>query len=156
MPENCTILCPADDSPRVAGLVRGLVGDRGSVRVSGREAAWSSIAVEADGTSLVLSRLVRVRPGDRFSQLVLGTHNYFSRVRTRHKAVQADVLRRVGGMVLGVGVVAEPGFAEAAGHYDCLYGLAAALEAVIWTGDRVLNAEGRLLLDRAGNSEITS
>ena len=155
MPQSCTILCPSDDSQRVVALVREFVGERGRVGVTGRGAAWSSITVGTAGASLVLTRLVRGRPGDRFSQLVLGAHNYFNRVKTRRRAIRADLLRRVGGVALAVGVVAEPGFVEAAGHYDCIYGLAGALDAVIWTGSGALNPRGELLLDGAGNSEVT-
>ena len=124
------------------------------MEVAGKNASWSSIAIEAPGTSLVLNRLVRVRPGDRFSSLVLGVHNYFNQVKTKRKAIKADVLRRVERMALAIGVVAKPEFVELAGHYDCIFRLAKAFDAIIWTGSGVINADGDLLLDGEGNTEL--
>jgi hypothetical protein len=154
MPQHCTILCPTDDAKRVVDLLRDAVGERGTVCVVGQPIMWSSITVVSSAASLVLNRLVRVRPGDEFSKLVLSMHNYFRRVTTSHAAIQADVLQRITGMGLVIGVVAEPEFVDSAGHYDCIFGLAEALGALVWTGSGVLNAQGELLLDGDGNSEV--
>jgi hypothetical protein len=57
-------------------------------------------------------------------------------------------------MALAIGVVAEPELSEKAGHYDCIFGIAAALDAIIWTGSGVINADGKMILDGAGNTEV--
>jgi hypothetical protein len=57
-------------------------------------------------------------------------------------------------MTLAIGVVAEPEFVEEARHYDFIFGIASALNAIIWTGSGVIDAQGKLLLDAEGNCEV--
>lgn len=154
MPQNCTILCPTDEQERVVDLVRELVGDRAKVSVAGKAANWSSITLRGPAGSLILNRRVFRKQADEFSKMRLGMWAYFDAVDTRHKAVKKDVLRRVEEYVLAIGVVAEPEFMEEAGHYDCIFGLAGKLGAIIWNGSGVLNSEGQMLLDGEGNSEL--
>jgi hypothetical protein len=75
-------------------------------------------------------------------------------VKTPARAIKKDVLARVLNMALAIGVVADPVFVEEARHYDCIFGIAGALNAIIWTGNGVINAEGKLLLDGDGNCEV--
>jgi hypothetical protein len=154
MPQNCTILCPADDPRRVIELVREFIAGRGEVSITGKPTDWSSIAVKGSGATLELNRRVFRKRADEFSKMQLGMWMYFDAVETKHEAIKADVQRRVEEHLLAIGVVAEPEFVAEAGHYDCVFGLAAALGAIIWTGDGVVDAEGRLLLDGEGNSEL--
>jgi hypothetical protein len=154
MPDYCTILCAADEPQRVVALVRELVGRRGNVSVRGKVANWSSITVRGAGASLVLNRRVFRKQADEFSKMRNCMWVYFESVKTKRKKIKADVLRRVEEHALAVGVVAEPEFVEEAGHNDFIFGLAAALGAIIWDGSGVLNAEGQLLLDSEGNCEV--
>jgi hypothetical protein len=101
-----------------------------------------------------MNRQIRREPGDAFSKMVLGMHNYFRCVKTTAEAKQRDILNRVANMALAIGVVAEPEFVEEARHYDCIFGIADALNAIIWTGSGAINAEGKLLLDGDGNCEV--
>ena len=100
--------------------------------------------------SLTLNRQVRIKPGDSFSRMVLGMLNYLDHVKTSAKT-KKDVIHRVENVALAIGVVAEPVFVEEARHYDCVFAIAAALNAIIWTGSGVINAEGKMLLDGGGN-----
>jgi hypothetical protein len=154
MAQYCTILCPADEPGRVVALVKDLVGDRGVIAVEGDDADWSSIAIAADHASLVLNRRVFERPGDEFARLQSGMWSFFNRVETPHVAIKADVLEKVEGIALAIGVVAEPKFDEEAGHFDCIFGLASELGAIVWNGNGVLDAEGSMILDGEGNSEV--
>jgi hypothetical protein len=86
--------------------------------------------------------------------MVLGMLNYFDHVKTSAKAIKKDVLNRVTKMALAIGVVAEPVFVEEDRHYDCIFGIAAALNAIVWTGSGVINAEGKMLLDGEGSCEV--
>ena len=154
MPQNCTILCPADEPERVVSLVHQLFEGRGRVSVVGEGGNWSSITIESDGVTLVLNRRVFDRPGDEFARMQGGMWSYFDRIETEHAAIKSDVLARVENFALAIGVVAEPGFDEGAGHFECIFGLAAELDAIVWNGNGVLDAEGSMILDGEGNSEI--
>jgi hypothetical protein len=154
MSKNCTILCPADEPDRVVDVVRETIGDRGRITVDGEVEDWSSITVENGEASLVLNRLVFVSQGDESSKMQVGMWRYFDKVETVHTSIKSDLLERIDGFALAVGVVAEPGFVEEAGHYDCIFGLAGALKAVIWTGNGIIDAEGAMILDRDGESEV--
>ena len=156
MAQHCTILCPADEPGRVAVLVKDLVGDRGIITVEGDDPDWSAITIEGDGSSLLLTRRVFERPGDEFGRMQGGMSAFFERVETAHPAIKADVLERVENFALAIGVVAEPGFDDEAGHYECIFGLAAELDAIIWNGNGVLDAEGSMILDADGNSEVAA
>jgi hypothetical protein len=154
MPQNCTILCPADEPERVIALVRKLVGGRGRVALAGKPVDWTSITINSPEASLVLNRRVFRENGDEFSKMLNGMWVYFDSVKTERKEIKAHVQRRIEEHALAVGVVAEPEFVEEAGHYDCIFGLAAALDAIIWNGNGVLNAEGQMLLDSDGNCAL--
>lgn len=155
MPQHCTMLCPVDDPQQIILLVRGLLKDGTELRVQGDELNWLTIELTDAAATLTFNRRIRQHPGDPFSKMVLGMHTFFNRVQTSAEGIKKDVLHRVANMALAVGVVGEPGFVEAAGHYDCIFGVAGALGAVIWTGNGVISADGTLLLDGRGASEVT-
>jgi len=117
---------------------------------------WASITIKSSAGSLVLNRRVFRERADEFSKMLNGMWVYFDAVKTEHKALKADVLKRIEQHTLAVGVVADPEFVEEAGHYDCIFGLAATLGAIIWNGSDVLNAEGQTILDGEGNSDLPS
>lgn len=154
MAQNCTILCPTDDAQQIVAVLRDLLGGGAGLRVTGKDSSWSKIEIKTSTASLTLNRQVRRKPGDSFSKMVLGMCNYFRQVKTSAKAIKKDVLDRVTNMALAIGVVAEPAFVEEARHYDCIFGIADALNAIIWTGSGVINAEGKMLLDGEGNCEV--
>jgi hypothetical protein len=154
MAKNCTILCPADEPARVVDVVRESIGDRGLITVDGEVEDWSSITIENGDVSMVLNRLVFVSQGDEFSKMQGGIWRYFDGVETVHASIKSDLLERIDGSALAIGVVAEPGFVEDSGHYDCIFGLAGALDAVIWTGNGIIDAQGQMILDGDGESEV--
>jgi hypothetical protein len=154
MPQNCTIICPNDEPQEVLAVLRDLLQNGAEIRVSGKDADWSKIDIQTSAGTLTLNRQIQNEPGDRFSKMVLGMHNYFRQVRTPMEAIQRDVLNQVANMKMAIGVVAEPDFVEEARHYDCIFSVAAALNAIIWTGSGVINAEGQMILDGDGNSDV--
>jgi len=131
-----------------------LLQDGADILVSGNDADWSTIQIKTPAASLTLNREIQHEPGDRFSRMVLGMHNYFRVVKTPMEATQSDVLSRVANMAMAIGVVAEPELVEEAHHHDCIFGIAAALNAIIWTGNAVINADGKMILDADGNSDV--
>jgi|GEM_PF-6347205 len=154
MLQNCTILCPTDEPARILSSVRRLLDGLGHVTVEGANEDWSSLTIEGDGATLTLNRLVFKQPGDEFGRLKGGMWSYFDDVETEHDAIKSMVLEKVGDLMLAIGVVAEPSFDEKAGHFDCIFGLAEELDAIIWNGSGVLNADGGTILDSAGNSDL--
>jgi hypothetical protein len=154
MPQNRTILCPADEPQRIVALIRETIGNRGRVTISGNESSWASITLTRKGASLTLNRSVYKQNGDQFTKLRLGMYMHFDAVETKHLAIKDDLLQRIKKVQLAIGVVAEPEFVELAGHYECIFGLAEVLDAIIWTGAGVINAEGAMILDSEGNSEL--
>jgi hypothetical protein len=154
MAQNCTILCPIDDPRQVLAVVRDFLPDGADIGVNGNDSEWTRIEIKTGSASLTLNRQVRHEPGDRFSRMVLGMHNYFRVVKTPSDATQRDVLDRVASMALAIGVVAEPQFIDEARHYDCIFGIAAAMNAIVWTGSGVINADGIMILDGDGNSDV--
>lgn len=153
MADNCTILCPNDDSHRVEALVRNFIGKGASIKLSMEIDTWSSITATHDDYKLTFNRLVHVTGGDKFSNLLLGMISYFENVDTLHSKIKANVLNLVEHMRLAIGVVAEPGFVESNGHYDCIFALAESLNAIIWNGCAVIDANGKTILDGDGTSE---
>ncbi len=153
MPQNCTILSPTDEPQQIITLIRGLVSGKDRLTVDGKERNWSSLTINSVGASLVLNRSVFRRNGDAFAKLRYGLWMYFDRIETKFTAVKLDVLQRIEECTLAIGVVAEPEFVEAAGHFKYVSGVARAMRAIIWNGSGVTNSEGRLMFDGDGNSE---
>jgi hypothetical protein len=154
MPQNCTILCSADAPRQVVACLRNLLEGGPELLVTGKESDWSKIEIKTPGTSLTLNRQVRSKPGDSFSKLVLGMHTYFDGVKTSATSIKKDILDRVLNLALAIGVVAEPVFVDEDRHYDCIFGIAADMNAIVWTGSGVIDAKGRMLLDGEGNSDV--
>lgn len=154
MPQNCTILCPTDEPQRIVDYLHELLRDDAEIRVTGNRSDWSKLEISTSAASLTLNRQICRTRGDSFSRMILGMHTYFDSVKTSAEAIKKDVLDRVLGVASAIGVVAEPEFVEQARHYDCIFGIAEVFKAIIWTGSGVLNAEGKMLLDGEGNSEV--
>ena len=154
MPQNCTILCPTDEPERVLGFVRQFFDGRGGVTVEGESRNWAAVIIESGDAKLILNRRVFDRPGDEFARMRSGMWSFFNQIQTEHAAIKTSVLARVEEYALAIGVVAEPNFDEDAGHFEGIFGLAAELDAIVWNGNGVLDAEGSMILDGDGDSEI--
>ena len=76
-------------------------------------------------------------------------------IETEHEAVRDGIEDRILSAKLMIGVVAEPGFVDGDGHYTCIFSIAQELDGMVFTGDRMLDAYGRLLLSRSGESEVS-
>lgn len=153
MAQYCTILSPVDDTEGILAWLREFFADKGRLTVQGEAGDWTSIAVEGGDSSLVINREIFRENGDQFSRVRHGMSTYFEDAETEHEEVKAEVIRRIEAMALALGVVAEPAFDEDAGHFEAIFGLAETLNALIWNGSGVLNAEGELVLNGDGESE---
>ncbi len=93
----------------------------------------------------------RDKPGDEFSKLILGTLTFFRNVETTALENKQKVMKLISATRWAIGVVAEPGFVDEAGHFDCIFGIAERLEGLIFNGWGMVDANGLMVLDKDGN-----
>jgi hypothetical protein len=151
MSSACTLICPSDD--RVAAL-DAIETHRKATRISGSRSKWTSARFKSPGGTLTFNCLLRVKPGDEFSGLVLGFHNHFNQISTKAKANKQFVLDRILDAGMMIGVVGDPEFIEADGHFDTIWSASEKLDALVFTGSAMLNGKGETLLDEDGTFEI--
>jgi hypothetical protein len=73
-------------------------------------------------------------------------HNFFRTVDTDAGADRALVLQRIANAKMLIGVVGEPEFLEEEGHFEQIWRTAERLDALVFSGDAMLNGRGELLL----------
>src|SRR5688572_11162878 len=98
------------------------------IHVEGPEPEWERIALQFPEGTMTLSSLIRHRPGDKFSKLVLSMHNFFRTVDTDAEANKREVLRRVETVKMMIGVVAVPAFSESDSRLGCLWRVVEAVD----------------------------
>lgn len=104
--------------------------------------------------SLRVSLKKQVEAGDDFSGMILGTWNLFRDVETKHENRQNDLLNRILSANSAIGIAAHPEFTETDKRLDFVFGLAEMFDGIIFNGSEMLDKQGRLILDQAGNSEL--
>ena len=147
MSDYCAIFCRRADYQLATELVK-LVFQTPAVELTGEEFNWRKITITTGDSILILKSKVRARSGDDFSRIVQGTLHHCWRLETGRPADKEHVMNaiRTSRMVIGVG--AYPGLSQAAGHFDCIFGLTRALQGLILNGAGVIDARGSLLLAR--------
>jgi hypothetical protein len=153
MSDACTIICPSKNYIAILEMAEATA--RYAVHVNGPREAWQSLAIISEGSTLEITASVQVRPGDHFSKLILGMHNFFTRIETRWSEEKRKVLSTISRANMLIGVTADPAFAEEDGHYDCIFEIAKRIDGVIFTGSAMLNAQGKKLLDIDGESDMS-
>ena len=149
MAEQCTIFAPLDDFARVSCVLSGIASEVAETRTDPGELI--RIVVRSDDHTLTLNRLVRVQPGDKFSQIVLGSGTFVRGITTdnaaRKQALSSFLLRTQ----LIIGVVGEPDFDDPSGLFDdCIEQTAQLLGGLVFNGDSFLDAAGYRVLDSDG------
>lgn len=124
-----------------------------SLQVEGPRESWSLLTVTGPRGSLRISGMRWERPGDEFSSMTLGMANYFRCAPATNKDLQLRAMRFVHRCEFALGIVAKPEFSEQDGHFDLVFALATALDALIWNGSGLVDTNGRLVLDGDGTSE---
>lgn len=155
MPDYCTLMCAKSD-PALAfsTLSKFVTAGRDALTVEGKPEDWRKMTVVRDGATIVVNSLKPQAGSREFSRLIMGMHSYFRKIATPAAAVKEDVLKRVSQCRYALGVVAEPEFVDDANHFDYIFGLAEALDALIWNGSGVIDIGGRIVLESTGNSEM--
>ena len=127
----CTIY-----SPRVDFGIRLLVRERfpkDSLSFAGPEDAWHSLLVETRSGSMRLKPMQKIRPGDEFSRILLGTWNFVTRAGSPKPIVKAVLAAQ-----WLIGTVADPSFDADARFEPAVLAIAAELGALIFTGTGML------------------
>jgi hypothetical protein len=147
----CTLFCPRDDRAdllelaRVSDVVKDVVSD---------SSAQDAILVLLEGERRIrLTPRVREEGGDSFSKSILGTIPFFTWIETYASQARKQVIDRIESTAMLIGVVADPDL-EDDQIQKCVFGMAAALGADIFTGAGMLDSEGRLYLDSDGKTEV--
>jgi hypothetical protein len=125
------------------------------LEVIGYEKEWQKLIVRDGSSTLTFSSLRRVAPGDQFSKLILGASTFFRRVETSAIKNKDHILKAISGSKMILGIVAEPKMMQEYGHFDLVFDIAEELEGIIFNGGGILNAQGLLILDGQGNSEMS-
>jgi hypothetical protein len=123
------------------------------VKVSGPAANWTSAAIEDSSHTLTFRPMLKVQPGDQFSQIILGAANFFRRIKTDAVANQKYIKTFVFETKILIGVIAEPELLESAGHFDLIFKVAERCNGLIFNGSSMVDPSGNLILDKNGACE---
>ena len=151
MADKCTLFCLRDDTDSIIHLAHVILTNIDKLEY---DTELERLVVTSGSASLKVSRKIQLEPGDSFSHLILGMHNFVRRIDTSAVASQRRILAHIAASRSGIGVVAEPDFDAIATTYDLIFGLARELDGLIFTGSGLIDSEGRLLLDQDGTSEL--
>ncbi len=107
MSDHCTIFCLDNNFEQFASLLKN---HKGSIEVVEDDKTLREIIVTDNAYQLILSILFRKEPGDKFSKLILSTHNYFRNIETNAAEQKKLVLDQISNTQAIIGVVGEPTF----------------------------------------------
>ncbi len=151
MSSACTLLCPSKD---YAAALDAVETHLKAAHLDGSRSHWASACLEFPSSTLTFNTLVRLEPGDEFSKLVFSLNNFFEKIATSANANKQVVLHRISKVGMFIGIVGEPQFAEDEGHFDSIWSAAEKLDALVFTGEAILNAKGEKLLDQSGAFDV--
>ncbi len=153
MGSACTLVCPIEAYSDVFATLEN--SSTSELIVQGRPDSWKQIEIRSPGSLIAFTSLVREKPGDEYSKLILSMHNFFRRIGTEANKNQRFVLECIANAKMLIGVVAEPAFSEDDWHFNCIWPIAEHLNAIVFSGEAMLNAKGERLLDKIGEADIT-
>lgn len=151
MADKCTLFCRRDDPDGILHLAHVILSDIDRLEY---DADLSLLTITQGSARLQASRRSPDQPGDGFSRLISWMHNFVRKIDTPAAASQQTLLDHIAACRAVVGVVAEPDFEAIATTNDLIFGMAHALDGVIFTGSSLLDSAGRLVLDQDGSSEL--
>lgn len=142
MADSCTIYSSQDD--RLAAVCDALQALGCRLEIIGPKAKWQRLIVRNGALVLTLTSLFRGVPQDRFSLMILGTHNAVRMLKNVEEADMRAFAHRVLETKVIVGVVGDPSFDEFAA--DCITTVARALDGFVFNGQEFMNANGEYIL----------
>jgi len=122
-----------------------------TLEVAGNRTRWTTVKVLFSRSTMTFTTMVRIKPGDRFSKLVLGMHNFFNMIDTKNEDEKKIVLKAIENTEMFIGIIADPEFIDEEGHFAYLFTVARKLNALIFTGEAMQDANGRSLLGSDGS-----
>jgi hypothetical protein len=149
----CTIYCLKRNDVVVECLKNHLATL--DLRVEKSRGAWRRITLRHADATLTLNKTRFVRPGFKgpdgaFNRVVMGTSNFFRTVRVHRVETRQSLLKAISETDMLIGCVAEPAFSAELGHYKLVFRIARAMNGLIFDGQGMLDAEGKLVLDKTG------
>lgn len=148
MSQSCTIYSQKNGFPDVAALLKKT--EAGEFLLENETAKLKTAA-----GNLRITLRKSARPGDEFSHLLLGTHNFFNQIETENAETQQNLANFILSCRTAVGIVAEPAFTEEDTRLDLVFEIAELLDGIIFNGSEMLNQRGELILGADGISETT-
>jgi hypothetical protein len=146
MSDACTLICPKKACGAALDALRGASPCK--VKVSGNRNRWKTAKVLFPTSTLKFTTPVRRRRGDSFSKLVLSMYAFFDGANTKAKKKKSMVLEAIANTRMFIGVVAEPELNEGGEHLTCILAIARQLDALLFDGKAMHDAQGRRLLRR--------
>jgi hypothetical protein len=155
MSDFCTILTTKLDLKAIAEILHNA---KATFDIDGDFDKWDTIILKFEKSELRFTKSVRERPGDKFSKMILGMHNYFRNVDTRADSNKEHILQKVGETKLAVGVVGQPEFSEEDGHFDYIFSVTKKIDGMIFNGEGMLDYKGDMILygDGSFDYEMTA
>lgn len=144
MSESCTIVSPVKNAKRLIDVLQEMGAEVDYLNGDAKD--WQSVSVKSDECEIVFNILSREVPGDRFSQLILGMHNFARKLQVVHEQTAANVLKTVADAQMLIGVVATPSFSQNEQHEDYVFEIAKSIGGIVFNGDSFLSADGMPLL----------
>ncbi len=148
---SCTIYSPRLDFNTPLTILRHYQG--GHLEIKNAKGHWTTLTLITGESQIVFSSLWQQKPGDEFSRLILGTHNYFRMIGTQNKRLQNQLLHTIAATNMVIGVKAIPDFDESVGHFDLIFAIAETLDGMIFNGNGMIDYEGKMILDADGTTE---
>jgi hypothetical protein len=108
-----------------------------------------------DETLLRISLKRRIEQGDSFSKMIGGTWNFFRMIETEHEAQKEELTHRILECKTAIGIRAEPEFTLTDKRLDFVFELMEMFDGIIFNGEAMLDKEGKVILDYAGNTALS-
>lgn len=139
MAENCTLYCKILNVEEITRLVRAHFPPSTATMEE-------SISVAGIEGSMRLTKKVLRQRGDDFCRLLLSTCTFVKSMSSPDPDKKKQVVSHIQSCELVVGVVADPAFDADERYHDVVFAIAKALDAVVFNGQEMLNANGEVLL----------
>ena len=145
--EACTIFCRVSEYETIYRLINQKLPN---IQLDGNSNLWRKIHVSSSKCEMVLSSLVQIQPGDRFSKIILGSLCYFENIKTNALRNQDHVLDLLTYCEMIIGVVSIPEFVDEDDTSEVIFGICEKTNGLIFDGDGMIDSNGKLVLGGRG------
>jgi hypothetical protein len=120
----------------------------------GTEKKWAQIIIITAEGKITFNSAQQEKPGDEFSRMILGAHNYFRTIKTKNIKQQKRILDLLDECEMAIGVVADPDFTGTDKRLDLVFAIAGYLNAMMFNGSGMIDKDGAMILGSDGSSEV--